>query len=101
MAYVKYLTLQSGREIKLRIEEIFDPKKPDATVQLDVLIKDPKDERFHPPIEISHPKYWKLKGMDDEQSRELQIKYSGIKSKQLRKALSEFKSTLMEYTSFA
>jgi len=97
MAYEKYITLESGREIKLIIEGSFNPKKSGLVTDMEVLIKDPKEEHFHPPIEISHPKYWKLKNMLPEQSKQLQIKYSGIPDKQIRKALREFEKALATF----
>ena len=97
MAYEKYITLESGREIKLIIEGSFDSQKSGLVTEINALIKDPKEEHFHPPIEISHPKYWKLKNMTPEQSRQLQIKYSGISDKQIRKALREFEKAFATF----
>ncbi|TLV03335.1 hypothetical protein [Dyadobacter luticola] len=91
MKHEKEVTLETGRTIKIILSEAVRPNNHEVMLDLDVLIRDPKDEDFHPPIEQTHPKYWKLKSMDSEKSRQMQIKYSGITDKLIRKAIKEFR----------
>ncbi|QRQ99864.1 hypothetical protein [Dyadobacter sandarakinus] len=90
MKHEKEITLETGRAIKIIMEGSPVQEQQDLQIDLDVLIKDPKDKTFHRPIENTHPKYWKLKSMDERQSKLMQIKYSGLPDKQIRKALKEF-----------
>lgn len=90
MNYEKEITLETGRAIKIIMQGNPVQEQKGMEVDLDVLIKDPKDKTYHHPIENTHPKYWKLKTLNEQQSRLMQIKYSGIPDKQIRKALKEF-----------
>ena len=63
-----------------------DVSQTKVNPEIEVLIKEPKDEYFHPPIGITHPKYWKLKKLDSQQYKLLQIQYSGITEKQIRES---------------
>jgi hypothetical protein len=96
MEQEQYMTLDTGREVKLTLRSRDTDVADLVDVDFDILIKDPKDEDFHLPIENTHPKYWKLKGMAPEKSRLMQIRYSGIQEKQIRKAIKRFKETLAE-----
>lgn len=92
MTHEKDVTLQTGRTVKLILGEPRGEHQRGIHIEvLDVLIKDPKDEGFHHPIHATHPKYWKLKSMSAEKSRRMQLTYSGIAEKQIRKALKELK----------
>jgi hypothetical protein len=93
MVIEKMLFLPSGRAVKV-ITHVADAKKVPFHTAIEVLIKEPKEDHFHPPIGTSHPKYWKLKGMDPEKSRFMQISYSGLSKKQLRKVLNDLAATL-------
>ena len=57
--YSKKFTLLSGRSVKViaKTKSLTDKVKP----EIEVLIKEPKEEDFHPSIGLSHLKYWKLK----------------------------------------
>ena len=90
MIHEKTFSLQTGRIIKIIIRGYFSPMEPAIKTSLEVLIKDPKEEYFHTPIGILHPQFWKLKKMDQEKARMLQITYSGISQKQINKAMREF-----------
>ena len=89
MTQEKILTLYTGRCVKV-ITQLENPMTPDE-IQIDILIKDPSETHYHPPIGLSHPKYWKLKRMGVEKSKQLQIQYSGLTEKQLRGVVKEFK----------
>jgi hypothetical protein len=91
MKHEKEVTLETGRTVKIILKESFHPEDNGTTLDMDVLIRDPKEESFHPPIQQTHPKYWKLKSLDSGKSRQMQIKYSGISDKLIRKAIKEFR----------
>jgi len=88
MVFEKTFTLLSGRSVKViaTAKSLIDKVKP----EIEVLIKDPKEEDVHSAIGLSHPKYWKLRKLDSQQIKSLQIQYSGICDKQLKKAITEF-----------
>ena len=90
MIHEKTFLLPSGRSAKVIVKGFFSPEESAIRKELDVLIKDNREEYFHAPIGLTHPQYWKLKKLDKEQARQLQIKYSGVSDKQLNKALKEF-----------
>lgn len=56
---------------------------------LDVSVKEPRDDFFHAPIGLAHPKYWKLKTLDPSRQRILQLKYSGLNKKEIGIALAD------------
>jgi hypothetical protein len=56
---------------------------------LDVSVKEPRDEFFHAPIGLAHPKYWKLKSLDPARQRILQLKYSGLNKREVCIALAD------------
>lgn len=93
MKLEKTLMLDSGRLVK--ISKVSTSVTPAAGVEFDVQIKDPREEHFHPPIGVSHPKYWKLKKMGPSESRSLQLAYSGLSAKQLRKVAHELEQEFL------
>ena len=95
MVHEKTFTLETGRSVKVIAKSEFPAEQAKAVPEIEVLIKESKEQDFHPPIGITHPKYWKLKKLDSQQSKRLQIQYSGITEKQLRKTISEFKRLLI------
>ena len=58
--------------------------------ELEVLIENPDDKCFYPPVTMGHSAYGKLKKLDKEQAGQLQIFYSGITVGQINQALAEF-----------
>ncbi|MCF0069115.1 hypothetical protein LZD49_01445 [Dyadobacter sp. CY261] len=90
MTYEKIFVLETGRAVKVMAEGVLANDLSKVSIQVDVLMKDPKDEDFRPPIGPTHPKYWKLKSLDPEKARRLQIQYSGVHRKQIRKTIREF-----------
>jgi hypothetical protein len=56
---------------------------------LDVSVKEPREEFFHAPIGLAHPKYWKLKTLDPSRQRILQLKYSGLNKREIDIALAD------------
>lgn len=83
MVLERILRLQTGRSVKVIAQNLSEP-------EMDVLIKEPKEQYYHPPIGLAHPKYWKLKQMDEQKAKLMQIRYSGLTSKQLRQIIQEF-----------
>ena len=94
MIHEKTFTLETGRSVKVIAKAQITADQTKVKPEIEVLIKEPRDEDFHPPIGITHPKYWKLKKLDSQQSKILQIQYSGITEKQIRKAIREFERLL-------
>lgn len=92
MTHEKTFTLDTGRSVKLITKT--DVKCQGGT-DIEVLIKEPKEENYRLPIGKTHPKYWKLKGLDARKTRMLQMRYSGISDKQIRKAIKEFNELLI------
>ncbi|WP_353720484.1 hypothetical protein [Dyadobacter sp. 676] len=90
MTHEKIFVLETGRAVKVMVEGVLADDLSKVSIQVDVLIKDPKDEEFKPPIGLAHPKYWKLKSLDPAKARELQIQYSGAHRKHIRKTIREF-----------
>jgi hypothetical protein len=90
----KIYELETGRTAKVITRGILASDLSKVIIETEVLVKDQREEEFHPPIGLSHPKYWKLKRLTAEQSRKLQIQYSGVSDKQIRKAVREFEKML-------
>ena len=89
----KVFVLEMGRLAKVITRGKLAEDFSKVIIETEVLIKDAKDEDFHPPIQLSHPKYWKLKKLSAEQARILQFKYSGLTEKHLKKSIKEFEKT--------
>ena len=89
MTHEKTLSLQTGRSVKIIAQMI--NQSDTSELDIDVLIKEPSEAQYHPPIGITHPKYWKLKRLDSQKSRLMQIAYSGLTEKQLRNLVRELK----------
>ncbi|OJV12905.1 MAG: hypothetical protein BGO21_04020 [Dyadobacter sp. 50-39] len=90
MTHEKIFVLETGRAVKVKVEGVLASDLSKVSIQVDVLIKDPKEEEFRPPIGLTHPKYWKLKNLEPEKAGLLQIQYSGVHRKQIRKTIREF-----------
>lgn len=95
MIHEKTFLLGTGRAVKLIVKGYGTPGESEIRTEINVLVKDPKEEYFHAPIGMSHPQFWKLKRMSSEQARQLQIAYSGILDKHINKAVKEFEEILM------
>lgn len=88
----KTLILQTGRSVKV-LADIQNSEYLYKT-ELEVLIKEPWETAYHPPIGTCHPKYWKMQKMDREKSRKLQLAYSGLSDKDIRKAIKDLRRQL-------
>lgn len=92
MEFEKTVLLDSGRTVKIIAHEPSLEEKGD--IKFEVLIKEPQDEHFRPPIGLSHPKYWKLRKMDADKSILLKLCYSGLSEKQARLIVQELNRKL-------
>ena len=90
MIHQQIIILKTGREVMLTLNGIATEDSSQIIVRADVQIKDPREEQFHEPIRVSHPKYWKLKIMNPSQVRSMYLKYSGLSKRQVSKILAEF-----------
>ncbi|WP_221390012.1 hypothetical protein [Dyadobacter sp. NIV53] len=88
MKQEKIILLQTSRSVKIIAEQ--EQSQDGAQLEVNVLIKEANENNFHPPIGITHPKYWKLRKLPVHKSRILQIQYSGLSNKEIRKAMKEF-----------
>ncbi|REA60836.1 hypothetical protein DSL64_13075 [Dyadobacter luteus] len=90
MKLEKTFLLPTGRTVKIIAEPTAKNEIPFNKEDFDILIKEPKEEEFHPPIGETHPKYWKLKKLNPREVKLIEIKYSGLSEKQIRNTLKEF-----------
>ena len=95
MTHEKTYVLTTGRSVKVITQGTIPVDQSDIEIELAVLVKEPKEESFHPPIGLTHPKYWKLKRLNPEESRMIEIQYSGLSDKQIRNAVKEFRQILL------
>jgi len=95
MTHEKTFILETGRSVKViaKALPVKDPSKIET--EIEVLIKEPREENYRPAIGQTHPKYWKLRKLDSLKIRMLQIKYSGVSEKQIRKTIREFQEKIM------
>jgi hypothetical protein len=93
MIHEKTLTLNTGRSVKVIAQKL--QLRDKIKIEVEVLIKEPKEVSYHPPIGVTHPKYWKLKKLDPQKSNLLQIQYSGLSEKQMRKTVKELQKTIL------
>lgn len=90
MKLEKTFVLPTGRAVRVTTKPTLPKEKPYNKIDLEVLIKEPREEDFHPPIGKTHPQYWKLKKLSAQESKLIEIQYSGLSDKQIRNALKEF-----------
>lgn len=92
MTHEKIFILETGRKIKLIIKGTLDTDLSKVTIEMNVSIKDYLENDFRLPIDIRHPKYWKLQKLDLLQARTLLLKCSGLSKRQIRQTLHEFEN---------
>lgn len=81
------------REAKLVLTGTRLKGKKEIVIEMEFLIKEIYDQHFRVPIDINHPKYWKLQRLTAESANYMQLEYSGISKKQVLAALKEFENT--------
>jgi hypothetical protein len=91
----KTLLLPSGRSVKVTamISSLLDPVN--ENISFDVMIRNPLETHFHPPIEQTHPKFWKLQRLAAAQQSILQLQYSGLSKRQIKNIISVLKGTVL------
>ncbi|MCF0048614.1 hypothetical protein MUK70_01725 [Dyadobacter chenwenxiniae] len=57
--------------------------------ELIVLVKDPGENTFYPPIGPNHSKYWQLKRLNEQLAGILQLRHSGISDRDLKHILAD------------
>ena len=82
----KMFLLRSGRIVSVTSSLRVQAASLTAA-QLEVSVKEPQEDSFHAPIQTAHPKYCKLKTLDEDRQRILQLKYSGLNKKEIDLAL--------------
>ena len=87
--------LKTGRYVKVTASEIMVLDHTDLKIQVEVLIKEPKETAFRPLIGVCHPQYYKLKNLSPWQQKLLELQYAGIGKKQIQKILNEFKKIII------
>lgn len=95
MIHEKIFTLKSRREVKVTFTASYLPTNQELKTNYEILIREPGEKSFRTPIGISHPKYWKLQTVTEEQGRELILRYSGLSRKQIDLVEREFHQALM------
>lgn len=95
MVHERIFTLKSLRQVKIVFQVSDQSGNRDPKIDYEILIKEPEEKTFRPPIGLTHPKYWKLQAASDKQKRELIVLYSGISRKQIQLALKELNERLM------
>ena len=94
MTHEKIFVLETGRSVKVIISNALIQIDSKLELEIDVLIKEPKELEFRPPIGATHPQYWKLKKLDLQHSRVLQMEYSGLSEKHIKIAVKEMKALM-------
>lgn len=92
MKHEVIFTQPTGRQILVIIRGRWKRNHSGLNTEVRVLIREAKEEHFHVVIGPSHPKHWKIQSMSAEKVNTMQIRYSGISAKQIRKARAEFDS---------
>jgi hypothetical protein len=73
MKLEKTFLLPTGRAVKIIAEPAAHPTAAFSMEDFDILIKEPREEDFHPPIGETHPKYWKLKKLNPKEVKIIEI----------------------------
>ncbi|WP_149243636.1 hypothetical protein [Dyadobacter sp. 32] len=95
MTHEKTFILVTGRSVKVIAKASPVKDQSNFETEIEVLIKEPREENYRPAIGQTHPKYWKLRKLDSIKTQLLQIKYSGVSEKQIRKTIREFREKIM------
>ena len=90
MIYKKTYLQLSGRSLMVVVKGFINSEEYDVTTELEVLVKEPDEKDFYPPVGIGHFAYEKLLSLGKDDARQLQIIYSGITLKQMNQTLTEF-----------
>lgn len=92
----KILLLPSGRSVKLTTLILTHFKPSGEDVSLNVMIRDPLETHYHPPIEETHPRFWKLQRLAAAKQLVLQLQYSGLSKRQIKNIISGLKAAVLQ-----
>lgn len=87
MDFEREITLKTGRCVKVFANAVQNHSR--MAFELIVLVKDPGDNTFYPPIGPNHSKYWQLKRLNEQLAGILQLRHSGISDKDLKQILTD------------
>ncbi|WP_159478327.1 hypothetical protein [Dyadobacter sp. 3J3] len=90
----KIIVLSTGRVVRITAKKVQSFNSLDKRLDIDVLIREAREGNFHRPIELRHPKYWKLKSLDTDRQLLLQLQYSGLSTRQITQSLQELHQKL-------
>jgi len=90
MIYEKTFLQIDDSSVRIIIRGYIIPGESWVRTEIEVLVENPEDRCFYPPVTAGHSAYGKLKKLDKEQAGQLQIFYSGITVGQINQALAEF-----------
>ena len=91
----KTIVLSTGRIVRMTAKKMESLNYLHPGLELDVTIKEAREDNFHPPIETKHPKYWKFRTMDSDRQLLLKIQYSGLNKRQTKQAIQELQQKLL------
>jgi hypothetical protein len=97
MDFEKEIILKSGRCVKVFANAVQSHSR--LAFELIVLVRDPGENTFYPPIGINHSKYWQLKRLNPQLAGILQLTHSGISDKDLKQILADIEDMITPETS--
>lgn len=83
--------LTTGRLIQLSIHADMEKQHIPVDLKIDMFIKDPEEEEFHPVIGSRHPDFIEFQKLNPEQALNMQIRYCGVSAAKIKQAVDEFK----------
>ena len=86
----RLLILKTGRSVKVVASRTGNKDLTTAEIEWDILIKDPKDQQFHPLISSSHPMFWKIKKLTPMRRKLVELQYAGINKRETKKIFTEW-----------
>ncbi|MCE7066123.1 hypothetical protein [Dyadobacter sp. CY326] len=87
MDFEREILLKTGRCVKIFASAVQNHLR--LVFELIVIVKDPDENTFHPPIGPNHSKYWQLKRLNTQLAGILQLRHSGVSDKDFKQILSE------------
>ncbi|MCF2518671.1 hypothetical protein [Dyadobacter sp. CY351] len=87
MDFEREITLKTGRCVKVFANAVQNHSR--VAFELIVLVKDPDENTFYPPIGPNHSKYWQLKRLNAQLAGILQLRHSGVSDREMKQILDE------------
>lgn len=94
MDFEREITLKTGRCVKVLGSAVQNHSR--AAFELIVLVKDPEDNTYYPPIGPNHSKYWQLKRLNAQLAGILQLRHSGISDRDLKQILMDLEEMIAD-----